>query len=138
MIEVLITLGIFILVSTIGVVISISSYQRVNFRTDLATSATMLQKARSASMSNVGESAHGVYFDDANKRFVLFRGTSYAARVPAYDVAVGHGKALGVTPTNSSVVFTQLSGGTSDLTLTFNDGVRSGTIEINKDGGINW
>jgi len=134
LIEVMITLGIFLLVSTVGVVVGIDSYQRVNFRSDVATAASLLQKARSSAMSNVGESKHGVYFDGDD--FTLFQGNNYASRDASRDVIVEHNDAISVT---GEVVFTQLSGAASGSpTITLTDGVRTAVIDINTDGGINW
>ena len=137
LVEVLITLGIFLLVSTVAVVVGLDSYQRVNFRSDVATAAALLQKARSSAMSNVNEASHGVYFDNTAKQFVLFQGNDYASRAPAQDVIIDFSK--GVTVTVEEVVFTQLSGAaTTDGGIEFSSNGQPVTIEVNADGGINW
>ena len=136
LIEILVVLAILMGLSAAGLIIGIDAYQRYLFRADLSKATALLQKARSSAMSNIGETSHGVYFGDPEK-FVLFRGTAYGL-LPSYDLSVEKSKAVTATSIPVEIVFTPLSGTTTDGTIAFGDGVRNTTITINHEGGINW
>lgn len=119
-----------------GLIIGIDSYNRYLFRSDLEKAVSLLQKARSSAINNIGEKSHGVYFSDPAK-FVLFRGTSYATRNPSFDLSVEKNKtvtASGLT----EVVFTPLAGATTAGIITLSGGIKNINITINNEGGINW
>jgi len=135
-IEVVVVMAIVGFLAASGIIIGIDSLQRYLFRSDLEKAATLLQKARSSAVNNIGESSHGVYFANS-ENFILFRGVSYAARDSAYDLPVeksGVITASGLT----EIVFAPLSGETAGGNITLSDGVRSVTTIINNEGGITW
>lgn len=137
LVEIIVVLAIVTTLAAIGLTVGIDSYQRFLFRSDLHTAASLLQKARSSAINNIGETSHGVYFDNAGRDFVLFRGLSYATRNVSFDLPVEKSKTVTLTGP-SEVVFSPLSGTTTGGTLTLADGVINATIQINNEGGINW
>src|ERR1039458_2199647 len=64
LIEVLVVMGILAILSTMGYLITIDFYKSYAFNAERDTIVSLLQKARAASLSNINESPHGVYFDD--------------------------------------------------------------------------
>ena len=136
LVEILIVVAMFAALITAAIIIGVDSYQRYLIRSDLEVASSLLQKARSSAVNNIGETSHGVYFGDQIK-FILFRGTSYATRNTSYDLLLD--KSKNSTESGlSEVVFSPLSGTTTGGTITLNDGARSVTITINSEGGINW
>ena len=139
LIEILVVMSVITLLAAVTMIAGIDTYQRYLFRADLSTAGALLQKARGSSVSNIGETSHGVYFGTPGA-FVLFRGNSWVLRNAAYDLSVPTGKSLMVTPSNPTqdVVFTQLSGETSAGNVTLSDGARTAVITLNNEGAINW
>ena len=140
LIEILVVIALLTVIASFGVTAGIDSYQRFLFRSNVDTAVSLLQKARSSAIHNIGETSHGVYFcDPSNSKFVLFRGTTYDPISPS-NFPVDKSKAVKVTscPTPSEIVFTQLSGDTTGGDITLTDGVRNVTITVNNEGGINW
>lgn len=136
LIEIIIVLAIFAGLSVMGLIIGIDAYSRYLFQSDLSKAATLLQKARSSALSNIGETSHGVYFGDPEK-FILFRGASFATRDALFDRPVDKSKAVATTGL-TEIAYTPLSGTTTDGTVVLNDGIRSATIIINHEGLIDW
>lgn len=142
LIELLIVIAILATLAGIGLVIGADSYQRYVFRSERDTIVSVLGKARSEAMNNIGAlpSAavdHGVRIEPAS--IILFRGTSYATRNSAFDFIVPRSAAVTASGV-SEVVFAPLSGDvtTGIGTLALTDGRQSATITINGEGQINW
>ena len=135
LVEVLITLAIVVFIGVMGVVIGLDSYQKYLFRSDLDTAAALLSKARSSAVHSIGETSHGVYFGD-NDYFVLFRGASYGDD-PSFDLLVEKSKVTTITGSDE-VVFSPLSGDSTNESLTLSNGIQDFNITINEEGGINW
>lgn len=110
--------------------------------------AQTLRLAQIKSVTAYAGSQWGVYFEDNNgsvkDRYVLFKGSSYSARDPSYDIVSE--LPLSLTFTNVSfndvvtyVVFAKLSGNTSNFgslqLVDTNGDIR--TISINSRGIIN-
>src|SRR5206468_1718323 len=108
LIEVLIVMALLAGLAALGVVAGVDSYQRYLFRADVATAASLLQKARSSSVNNINESSYGVSFAAVPAKFVLFRGITFASANHAYDFPVN--KSSSATSSGfTEVVFAQLS-----------------------------
>lgn len=135
-IEILIVIGLLTGIFAMGVVTGTDTYQRYIFRAELEKTAALLQKARSSAMANVGESSHGVYFDNVSSNIILFRGTSYATSSP-YNLKVEKSKVVSISGP-SAVIFTPLSGTSTAGIITLSDGIRNSLITVNNEGQINW
>ena len=112
MIEILVVIALVTAIASVGIIAGIDSWQRFLFRSNVDTAVSLLQKARSSAIHNVGETSHGVYFcDPSNSKFILFRGNTYDASSP-YNLPVDKSKTATITscPGLSEVVFAQLSG----------------------------
>lgn len=136
LVEITIVLAIMAGLATIGLIVGVDSYSRYNFHSEKDTVVSMLQKARSAAINNIGESWHGVYFGDS-ANIILFQGQGatkdYTHRNLAFDFKIEKSTVVSYSGT-SEIVFDQLSGNTSSGTVTIN----SANITINNEGGIDW
>jgi len=138
LIEMLLVLALVSLVAGLGLPITIDAYRNNNLRSEQDLLVGLLQKARSQSMHNINQKAHGVYVAQSPVRYLLFQGDSYASRDSAEDIsfpANPHYELSGL----HEVVFSQLSG-TSTVVgdIFFSNGVRSSfAIGINSEGQIN-
>ena len=137
LIELMIVIAISAGLTSLGIIAGLDTYQRYMFRSDLETTATLLQKARSSAVNNIGSASHGVYLGDPDN-LVLFRGPSYGA-LPAYDLNVGKSNVVSYSDTcpGHEVIFSQLSGATTDCQITLG-GIQNAVITINHEGGIDW
>lgn len=138
LIEVLIVMAILSILTTLGYFVAIDFYKSYAFNSERDIIVSILQKARSQSLSNINQSAHGVYFDNLNSRYVIFQGVTYAARNAALDENLAY--APGINHSGLvEISFFQLSGDSSASgSMNLSDGKRNTTISVNSEGQINW
>jgi prepilin-type N-terminal cleavage/methylation domain-containing protein len=133
--EILVVMGILAVLGTFGYLVTIDCYKSYAFNAERDTIVAILQKARSQSLANINESAHGVHFDSG--QYVIFQGAAYGGGAPFYQALPA---SFGITHSGIiDVVFAQLSGDANPGgNLILGDGKRSETISINNEGQINW
>ena len=142
-IELLIVIAITLILATL----SASLYGNLQVSSQLNDSTSqMLQATRTArerSVARVNNSAHGVYFEinpGADDRYILYQGSSYAARDSSHDRAttLANSLSLSTTLTGSEVNFSMGFGvpdNTGSVILTHDvNGTR--TITINSFGMV--
>jgi len=136
LIEILIVVGILSILVGLGLFIGNDFYRGYNLRLERSVMVSALQKARNQSMSNIGQSNHGVYL--TNDGFTIFQGPSYAGRSTSSDQIILSN--LSVTHSGlNEIVFSQLSGqSNASGTITLNNGISSTTINVNYEGAISW
>jgi len=152
--EILIVIGILLLLGTLGLFISIQTYQGYAFRSDKDILISALQRARSQSVFNIclgtsttctGGRPHGVKIDTLNKKIIIFQGLSYDlgpgrdANDQAQDFAINTNPNITYSGLNE-VVFTQLSGDATagQITLTDTTNNQEDRVNINSEGQISW
>lgn len=149
LIETLVFLGLLGIIASIGLMGSMESYKGYSFRNDRDLLVSVLHKARNRSINNVclgagctGGRAHGVHVQAG--QFIIFQGTSYAARDMAVDEVVSMGSettqisgATDVMFSNHSGFSTTLPAGVWDITITDPSG-HSSIVTINTEGRITW
>ena len=137
LIEILVVIGILVILSSLGLLVSLDFYRSYAFNSERDLLVAALQKARSQSMANINQSAHGVQVN-SGAEYVIFEGSAYSAgnaanfSMPADPSVSSSG--------DSEIVFEQLSGKVAaqkQVTLTDPKG-RSAQITINPEGGIEW
>ena len=147
LIEVLVVMGILAILSTMGYLVAIDFYKSYAFNAERDTIVSLLQKARAASLSNINQSPHGVYFDDTDSQYVVFQGPNYAGRNQVLDQSVPYAPGItrGGSITNTKMIFQQLTGNAlkDDGTplagnVILSEGNRLATISLNNLGQINW
>lgn len=147
LIELLIVMALAVLL--IGAAVPIYS----NFQTSsqlnesAAQIASTLRLARTLSVARQNNSSYGVFIDavpGSADRIILFSGTSYAGRNPAYDRITTFDSALSVAPTLSGgateVVFSRAQGmpsATGSITITHTT-TGSRTVSINAFGATDY
>lgn len=149
LIEVLIVIGIMTLLGGVALIVSMDNYHAYAFRAERDTLVSLLQKARSQSMSNIclgavgsctNGKAHGVYVSAG--QYVIFQGQTYGTRDGAVD-EIYPVQGVDVKTKSGSlteVVFSQLSGDVlvpGYITLLNSDGHVS-TTTITSQGAITW
>ncbi len=127
-----------------GYLVTMDFYKSYAFNSERDTIVSILQKARSQSLSNIclgglcsAGQAHGVHF--ALDQYVIFQGPVYNQNSISNQPVTS---ATGITHSGiTDVVFDQLSGNAhfapaGNLNLT--DGRRNEVISLNNEGQINW
>lgn len=137
LIEMIVALAILAAIMGFGLFLSLDYYKSYIFYYEKDLVISILQKARSQSLANINEKKHGVAFDEANKKYILFEGDSLAAS--ANKIEYEEAKIV-TTSGLTEVVFDQLTGKATIVPagndLTLSDGVRSVIISINHEGRI--
>jgi len=136
--EILVVMGLLAIFASFSMFISMDFYRSFSFRAEKNIAVSVLMKARSKALANVGEKTHGVHFE--SNKYVLFQGTPY-------DPGDSNNEDIFINPTVSTsglieVTFDQLTGRTTltppATTLTIISGVKSVVITINEEGRIEW
>lgn len=151
LIEVLIVIGLLGVIAAFTAVADLSTYRMNALRDERKTLVTALQKARSESLNNINQKAHGVaiFPSDSPGNYVVFEGNDYASADHANDQVIPSSYPLTRSLDSiEEVVFEQLSalascdGAPCDDTkiIELEDVVRQATAEIkvNREGQIDW
>lgn len=136
LIEIIIVIAIFVSIVGVGAFVGIDFYQGSSLESERADLVTVLRKARSRALSNINETAHGVYLGGG--QYMIFQGSSYAARNSQFDQIVKKPSGVSLSGLNEAV-FYPLRGDTSasgTIILT-NAAGKTESIEINYEGRIN-
>lgn len=139
LIEILVVIGLFALIASIGMSFSQDSYRAYLFRSEYGIFNQLLSKARNHAASNFDQSAHGVHIE--NDSYTLFVGDAYSVSDPD-NIVIPRSSSVSVSGA-TDVVFEQLSGNlkTCDATpceIVFSYGGRGASTKINEVGGITW
>ncbi|MBI4268267.1 prepilin-type N-terminal cleavage/methylation domain-containing protein [Candidatus Uhrbacteria bacterium] len=133
LLEVVIALGIFALIFSLGPYVGMDLYRSHVFRSDILTLATLLRKARSQSLHRIDGAPHGVSI--TSSAYVFFTGDSYALRRPEFDIEFPAHRAVAKTGL-PEIVFSYDAQVSHPGTIVFSDGSRVSSIVINSEGGI--
>ena len=135
LIEILITLGIFVILASLGLYVSLDSYRSYTFSSERDALVSLLLKARNQSMNNIDELPHGVHI--GSQSFTLFEGVTYSVSNPKNNI-IARNAAISVNGL-TDVNFSQLSGDPSLIgSITLSYGARTAIISIENEGRINW
>lgn len=143
LIEIMVVVGILIAILSLGLMTNLDSYRKYMFRSENQNLVSSIAKVRSESLTNKGESPHGICFDGTQKRFVLFQGNSYQTSVNTIYIGANPLTTISSIPNNFScanggVVFTQLSGTTTPIEIGVSQNGNVSTTTINYEGTIHW
>ncbi|MBI1838960.1 MAG: prepilin-type N-terminal cleavage/methylation domain-containing protein [Candidatus Colwellbacteria bacterium] len=137
LIELLVVVAIFAVISSLGLAIGLNFYRGYVLNSERNIFVSILTKTRSKAVSNINQSPEGVFINSGN--YTIFQGSSYASRNQAYDEVISINPS--VTPSGlGEIVFGQLSGSllTPSGDVNFTNGQRSVTVSVNDEGRINW
>jgi|GEM_PF-1131794 prepilin-type N-terminal cleavage/methylation domain-containing protein len=133
--EILVVLAILSALASFGYLVTIDFYKSYAFNCERNAVVAILQKARSQSLANINESAHGVHFFPDG--YIIFQGDVYSSEASTNQIFPA---AAGIANSGiTDVIFAQLSGDAiPDGNLILNDGKRTAAISVNAAGQINW
>ncbi|KKR55704.1 MAG: hypothetical protein UT92_C0001G0047 [Candidatus Curtissbacteria bacterium GW2011_GWA1_40_24] len=135
-IEITIVIAIMAAIFGFTAVFGMSFYRQYSFFSEKNNLVAILRKARSRAMSNINQSAHGIYI--GSSQYVLFQGSSYASRDSQFDQIFDKSKAVSASGLNEAV-FSPSRGDSSasgTIILTDINAGRTRAIEINYEGRI--
>lgn len=131
-IEILLVVGILTIIFSIGLPVAVNFYLDYQLDSETALFVSLLRHARNLALINNNESDHGIFI--AANDFVLFQGSSYAARDQAQDQDFGRNSAISISGP-SEAVFSALSGQVASSTFTISDNrSRTKTVGVNPGG----
>lgn len=139
-----------IVIAIVGILAAVSApavreYQKESQLDDTAQKIiSALRLAQNKTIASEGDSRYGVYFDTASApdRFILFQGTNYASRNPAFDEPKEVPSPVEISQVNlgggSEVVFDRVYGTTSQtgtiVARLIQDPSKTRTISVNSLG----
>jgi prepilin-type N-terminal cleavage/methylation domain-containing protein len=133
LVEIVITLALLSLLAGLGLFVTLGAYQGSVSRSEREVVVSLLERARSRAMANVGESAWGLCFIAPN--YILFKGTSCTQGASSEVTAAGaHTEVAGL----DGVSFAQLSGQSASTTIAITQNRRTEEVTINHEGTIAW
>lgn len=143
MIEILLAIGIMTTIFAVGLLMSMDTYRGYSRRSERDTLVAVLERARSRAMANVNQHSWGVCFDGTN--YIIFSGPNYEGAIttetipgnPSVTVA-DTSEAPRLPCGNGGIVFAQLTGDTSEVTITVTQGQVVSNISTNIEGLIDW
>ena len=136
LIEVLVVIAILAFIISLGTIFDINSIKLDSFNTERATIVSLLEKARSRSMTNMFQTSHGLCYIAPN--YILFRTNCVAGSATNELISANTNIASNPSTTLPIIIFDQLTGNNTGGTIHITDGTKSADITINNEGTINW
>lgn len=146
LVEILVVMALLVLLFAGALVMSMESFWSSARRSERDIIVSMLQRARSRAMANVSQRPWGVCRDTSDPdepEYVLFSGSDSnrfsEVRIPGNPGAPVDVTGATVFPCgNSGVVFAQLTGKTSAVSISITEGATTSVISTNIQGRIDW
>lgn len=145
LIEIIMVIALLTTIMSFGLLATFDSLNGTIFRSERLNIVSVLEKARSRSMTNFFEVSHGACLDTstAKPRYVNFRSpystlnatNEYTDANPA--VSINSTSNL-FSCTSGGIIFSQLSGKTSNVDVTIVENGRTSVISTNIAGRIDW
>lgn len=133
LIELVVAVGIFAILFSLGPYIGLQLVSSHVFATDVLTLDTLVRKARSQTMHGIDGASHGVHI--SSNGYLFFTGDSHEHRTAALDIffpAPTHIIRSGL----SEIVFNRATGRCTAGTVTLTDGLREKIFAFNDEGQI--
>ena len=132
LIELTIALGILGLIAAVGMPVSLNFYSNYIFSTEVSNAVRLLEQARSFSMNNKNQAAHGVRFEE-NKLITFL--SAYNPDEKTNQIFKQSKSKLVGEP--KEIIFANYLGSIeSTQTIKLSDGYATKTISINEAGAI--
>lgn len=142
LIEIILVMGLIGIILSFGVAMSIGSISQSTVTQERDLFVTLLLRgARAAAIANVGQTAHSVYIDSANHKYILFDGTTYTSGASTNREVPFTNDNIVVTNTGGNkIIFDQLSGNVSEGagTISITNGNATQEIIVREVGQIDW
>ncbi|MEK7133548.1 MAG: prepilin-type N-terminal cleavage/methylation domain-containing protein [Patescibacteria group bacterium] len=148
LIEIMVVIAILTILFAVGLLMSMDAFRGYSRRSERDTLVSVFQRARSSAIANVNQHQWGACLDTSvptSPDYVIFSGPSYGSAITKLAIPANSG--VTITDTSSTkrfncslggIVFNQLTGDTSDNTITVNQGAITSTISTNVEGRIDW
>lgn len=148
LIEIVVVMAMFAIITSFAVFVSMGNLQGSNFRNERSRVISALYKARSAAINNVcldectGGKPHGIHFED--KEYTIFQGDDWDSREPSRDVVFEISGNISISGDLEDVIFDRLSGNVTvdpadKWTLSISDDTgHTSDITFNIEGQIQW
>ena len=135
LVEVLVVIAIMVILMGITAPFLVSAYNDYQFRSERDLAVSLIRRARAYSMAGTNGKDHGLKI--ASSSYVIFEGTSYAARDTAKDIIDSRNTNITITGA-SEIVFSYLTGRSSTAILVLSDGISTASASVNTEGLISW
>lgn len=149
LIEIVVAIGLITLIASIGLVVSMEYLRGRSAHSEEDVIVSLLQNARSQSLSNIDQVRHGVHFVSSPLRYIEFECPSSLPQCTAYTsssadsvINSSYNVSIPSPALPFDIIFGQLSGdcvncaSTTDITV--NDGARDYVVSVNNEGQIDW
>ena len=138
LIEVLVTLAILAGIAGLGLFATMDMYRGSTLEEERGLVVSLLTRARTHAMDNLYGLPHGFCIN--GDEYEVFKGTYAADSVEEYAQASKAITASGIPACGSGneIVFSQLSGTTTERTITLSEGTQMYQIDVNGEGTILW
>ncbi len=133
LIELLVVIALIIVISSIGMLLSLDFYRTYAFKSESDIIISMLQKARNQSLSNINQKPHGIHFETG--KYVLYQGSSYNA-ADTNNLVVTSAPTVSATATPTNILFDQLTGSATAGSITLTSNGATKIINVNAEGRI--
>ena len=129
----------FALIGGLVLPMTMDAYHSYNFKSEQNLVLSLLQKARSQSMSNINQVPHGLHVNQSLHQYTLFQGVDYTHRDTGFDLVYDGSTNYSLSGL-SDVIFTQLSGDSNTAgNIILDDRIHpQAKIILNNEGQINW
>ncbi len=134
LIEILVVIAILMFILSFALIVDLNIFKSDSLRAEQRTLTSLLLKARSRAQNNMHNSPHGVCYIAPN--YVLFRGTDCTISAESETTLADQSIVQNPGTILPVIVFSQLSGTTTETTLVITLGVKTKKITINHEGTI--
>ena len=145
LIEIIISIGILALIASLGLFISMDFFRNSSSRSENNIIVSLLEKARGQSLNNIDQIRHGVHFQTSPLKYILFECPGGTPQCTSYtpssgDLIIDSSYKVSITSPSLplDVIFNQLDGSSSAVSIVVSDGIKTYTISINSEGRIDW
>lgn len=138
MIEILVVISIFFLVTGVGLFMSFDIFRGSNIHSEKDLIISLLEKARSESMNNLNEKVHGFCVKGSN--YIVFEDGTCSTNTREEIYEKNSGISLTYSPTiPSEIIFDRLTGNpTWNGSISVSKDGKTAIISINSQGMIDW
>src|SRR3989304_8504889 len=137
MIEIAVVIGLFAILISLGLLMGMDVWRGSSMQSEQEIVLSLLYKARSRAISNINESNHGLYIDEAGEQYIIFEGDDYDSASPD-NIPFDIGGDFDFEPDNPKIIFTARTGPTDAPPCTMTGQGKNRTFCINEEGGITW
>ena len=134
LIELLIVMAVAAIILGLGYFIGFDFYKNYALRTENDVLTSILRKARSQAMNNIGGVSHGIQIGDSS--YTIFYGDSYVSRDAQFDEIVKKSAGVGLSGLNEAVFQSLTAVSSASGTIVLSSGANSVYISVNYEGRI--